>query len=302
MNLLLVAFILGQSDNAIKRGVHVVVHNRSIFPLVSSQGIDIQTGSATNIGVSRTFYENLPSPYSDCRDNLTVINTDSIYYKTTSNVSEKYDHKLCYKIYLLLNVIIPNCKCLDSSILISYLNHTICKTRSELQCVNSWKTSFNQIILTSDCPIECEEIVYTLSLNTASYPTDFYIQILQKIENINKRFKPDNDYPFSPFRPSQPNNSQEVSKTTISPGTQPSVGSGGSGSSGGSGKPNGPGGTSEQTLPKPPSPAAPPISLTNSFAKLSVYYEELRYTYVEETEAMTFDTLIGVIGFSFINL
>ena len=36
--------------------------------------------------------------------------------------------------------------------------------------------------------------------------------------------------------------------------------------------------------------------LSSSFVKISVYYDDLRYTLIQDTPAITFDTLIGVIG------
>ena len=45
-----------------------------------------------------------------------------------------------------------------------------------------------------------------------------------------------------------------------------------------------------------PVPTIDMKSVKNSILKISVFFQELRYTYVEETPAMDFLTLIGVIG------
>ena len=161
--------------------------------MVKFQGIDIQTGSATNVEVSRIFYEKLLTPNSDCRNNLTMVSTDSKYFKLTSTLSNQYYQRLCYEIYINVNTIIPNCNCSDPSILIPYNNTSICKTKTELNCVNLWKNKFNQQISINDCPLECKSVVYSTNINSASYPTDYYITVLQQNQNVINKFNP----PFS---------------------------------------------------------------------------------------------------------
>ncbi len=40
-------------------------------------------------------------------------------------------------------------------------------------------------------------------------------------------------------------------------------------------------------------------NLKTSFCKVSVYYDDLKYTMITETELMTWETLIGLIGNTF---
>ena len=130
----------------------------------------------------------MPSPYGDCRDDLSVISTDSIYYNLTCTLSSQYYQRLCYEIYIILNSIIPNCNCTDPSLSIPNINNLICKTANQLSCVNSWKNAFNYSIPSIDCPLECNYVVYSTSLNSASYPTSYYATILQQNQHVINKF------------------------------------------------------------------------------------------------------------------
>ena len=105
---------LGENDYfTIKSGIHVVVHNRGELPLFKNEGVDVQSGAATNIAISKSKYSKYTPPYSKCRSDVsTILSTDSEVYKKTLGIS-KYRQKLCYEICLQVLFIIPECKCAD---------------------------------------------------------------------------------------------------------------------------------------------------------------------------------------------
>lgn len=76
-----------QSQYMLNSGARVVVHNQSISPIISSEGIDIATGFKTNVAFRRSFLSRLDAPYSDCIKNITSPNSyKSTYYKAIFNV------------------------------------------------------------------------------------------------------------------------------------------------------------------------------------------------------------------------
>jgi hypothetical protein len=151
--------------------------------------------------------------------------------------------------------------------------------------INFFITTALDISRTCDsyCPLECDSSSYSLSLNSASYPTEYYWGILLHQSNLVSKAKVSHTYTpqsvsmdIKPMcrrkrqAPSQPNQ-QNVTNSQNNSTFQ-----------------------SNQNL----SPSVPVIdvnSVKNSILKISVFFQELRYTYVAETPAMDFLTLIGVI-------
>lgn len=110
-------FIGTQDYYTYKRGVVVAVHNRTRMPQLKYEGINVKTGSETNVAFKKTFYSKLPNPYSSCRKDIdTVLTSDSTFFKHTASIT-RYSQRLCYEICLQNLYIIPNCGCADPSIL-----------------------------------------------------------------------------------------------------------------------------------------------------------------------------------------
>jgi hypothetical protein len=56
-----------QEKFVMKRGFRVLVFNRTnVYPIPGDIGIDVSTGQETSIGITRTFTNHLPAPFSDC--------------------------------------------------------------------------------------------------------------------------------------------------------------------------------------------------------------------------------------------
>ena len=113
-------------------GALILVHNRSDTPF-TKDGVFAATGAFTNIEVTRTFFSRLPYPFSDCRKDLTVQETDSIYYKRASQNST-YNFRTCYDSYFQFNVYMLKCQCMDPS-LRWFNNSLICNTKAKIDCM-----------------------------------------------------------------------------------------------------------------------------------------------------------------------
>ena len=275
-----------------ERGAHIVVHNKSIFPMVKFQGIDVQTGSSTKIGIERTFYNKLSYPYTNCREDLNPHPTDSFYYIKTTEISPMYYQRLCYEIYIQINAIIPKCNCADPSVLILNLNNSLCKNRTQLECVDLEKNKFNKTISNDDCSAECNSVEYSVNINSASFPTKYYSKILENDNRVKSKIK--DMYLFTPSiqfdssnTPKQINSNNNASNnktnepvnlqtTTTRVNNQNNI----------------------RTVEKPIKYIIKPSinDTISSLLKVSIYYENLRYTLNEEKPSLDVETLYGVIG------
>ena len=145
---------------------------------------------------------------------------------------------------------------LNQAIPITNTSQAICGNKTALVCVKQQRDYFDSLDISrtcdSYCPLECDSSSYSLSLNSASYPTEYYWSILLNQPNL-------------------------VSKASVSHTFTPQS-------------------VSDMKTDQIQSSSVSIDSLKNSILKISVFFQELRYTYVAETPAIDFLTLIGVIG------
>lgn len=169
----------------------MAVHNRTRKALVKNEGVVVQPGSSVNIAIKKTIYTKLDGVYSKCRkDTATILSSDGDIFKNTLK-ADQYSQVLCYEYCLQSLYIIPNCGCADPTIPDVNLNITICKTRSNIECINKQRDTFNSQpigdICDSYCPLECDSVQFSTSLSMAKYPSDYYIDVLSKQANISEK-------------------------------------------------------------------------------------------------------------------
>ncbi len=257
-----------------KTGAYVLVHNSSTKPLVQYDGMNVQTGTANNIKVSRSISYKLSEPYSSCRSDLTVQSSDSIYFKMASNYTD-YDQKLCYDFYRQINIAIAFCGCNDPSLPLALnINEYICKNQSGIDCCNAFKGNTSVIISESDCPYRCDSFTFETNIDSAAYPSSYYSQILSSQTSIQNKF--------------QLSNSFQPSKTTMAPGRK---------------KRN-----SNQQINKrikkdavQSSTNVSSTQIAESFVMINVFYSDLGYTLYEESAALDVITFMGIIGILILN-
>ena len=164
---------------AYNSGFYVSITNNSNYPQIRYEGIDIAPGFETSIGIERSFFNKLSSPYGNCRDDITTPrSSDSLYYTLASQISQ-YTRNLCYEICFQYKYCIPMCKCADPSVDSNINNVTLC-TISYAKCITTVRKNFLSTNCDSDCPETCSRVKYSSKITMASYPTE-YIQ--QKIRS-----------------------------------------------------------------------------------------------------------------------
>ncbi len=188
-------------------GVRVIVHNQSVQPFPSLDGIDVAPGLLTNIAISRTFTNRLQAPYtSQCLDSSNVDwnQNDVLKFLKASFVILDYNQKQCM-IACLQMFIIKSCKCFYLKYpLKTDLNYTTCVSLAELDCVKNSTSYFYQnnqdTICFSKCPLQCSEIMYDLTTNQAVFPNIWYAKNLLN-NSVFLDFIVNNSGPGEPMLP-----------------------------------------------------------------------------------------------------
>ena len=146
--------------------------NNSNKPIFKYEGIEVSPGYVTNIGITRTFYYKLPSPYGDCRESPldVILDSDSLYYKYTAQIG-KYTRNQCYEVCFQYSYAIPMCGCADPSIGSNVNNSTICGAGPNQGCLDKQRVVFSSSKCNSDCPEACERVEYSYKVSISKYPT-----------------------------------------------------------------------------------------------------------------------------------
>jgi hypothetical protein len=187
--------ILPETNN----GLLLVVHNqtKTFVPSIElNNGIFIPTGYNSYVSVSREFRSKLPSPYSNCITDLTTSqNFGSVLYDymNQSNITT-YDQPSCVR--LCYQTVVQNlCECFDPKYPSLGNMTNKCLSTSQVECILNVTNkiflngSNYQNICGFDCPIACDSVDYSLSASMSSYPSQFYVEALEKknyLNNFNK--------------------------------------------------------------------------------------------------------------------
>lgn len=164
-------------DDPYFTGFHVYIHNDSINPS-PVEGLDVSNGFETNIIVNRIFDSKLGHPYSDC---ITDMTNSANYFETSLfneyiRTHKMYRQKDCIDLVLFQELLtICNCS------LIKNVDSLLCVSDPLLkQCYWDFYSriydnfSFDKI--QKICPLECESVIYTISVVVLDYPSRKYYE------------------------------------------------------------------------------------------------------------------------------
>jgi hypothetical protein len=171
-----------QSFGNLRSGAVLFIHNQSSLTDENDVGIELSSGTQTNIAINRMFIYKLSQPYSDCVDHNNLINVADIVRLTSEfhgYYSKSFCADLCYQFYLL-----DQCNCYDNSAFY-YLAKDYNSSREIGNCLNTNSTtenyrdcyfkskkkfmnSFYNEECIEKCPRECESVNYRIvSLSSA---------------------------------------------------------------------------------------------------------------------------------------
>jgi hypothetical protein len=204
-----------QSEFLLNSGARVIVHNQSVTPIFKSEGRDVASGYLSNIGLTRSFFNKLNQPYSDCISNTSDPNSfNSIFYKSIFNILniKTYRQKNCLQL-CLQEYINNQCQCLDGSLPNIYNQSKICNNLTTLHCIQDIKSKyFSNNTLVSQCykycPLECSSSSFLYSGSISRYPSMYYVNYLQNRLNAFSKI-------LAPNQTSRYLNSNNITKNIV---------------------------------------------------------------------------------------
>ena len=164
-------------------GIHLFVHNQTLASKPrTSKGIDISSGTQTNVNIKREFDVDLPSPYSDCKSKLDSADSfDSIYFKTIINSGQIYTQDDCLDL-CLQGAIVKYCNCY-STFMDSLNFSTPCITLEQINCIIKISKTFKSFDFTQKCspycPRKCETASYSISISFADFPNPMMLNTIK---------------------------------------------------------------------------------------------------------------------------
>ena len=164
-------------------GLVVFISNHSYDPM-SSDEVYFEPGKHTKIAVKKTFTYNQPSPYSECQD-LSLFKSD--LYTAIINLNHTYTQSYCYNL-CLQKFKIETCGCYFMKYPMITKSRP-CTNLTDLNCAlidapNNYLGAIREEC-ENDCPLECDDIQYEMSLSSLSYPSQQWISIYQSIYNTS---------------------------------------------------------------------------------------------------------------------
>jgi hypothetical protein len=171
-------------------GIKLFIDNSSYYPNYLANGIDLKTGTHTNIAIKTIFNERQPEPYSECKKKIT-----SDAYNNMINMGKEYDKSTC-ELFCIQKKIIDECGCY-------YLYYDkidkvteACSGETDIKCT---KTFFSKAIsgstdidCQSECPPECSKVSYDFYSSSSDFPSQKHYELLLKKPNVNDTVTEDN--------------------------------------------------------------------------------------------------------------
>lgn len=171
-------------------GAHIFVTNSTKIPSIFS-GFDVSVGHSTDISVYRVFSSKVPTPYSDCTDNLDSLNSYKSYlFKETFMFYGVYSQKDCFNLCTQREVI-RKCDC-SIPYLPSLKHSQKCLNMTQIKCSFEIVISFwdNEDLQSEcdECPVECESDRIDVTTSNVIYPNNKYSDYLLQNQIIIDQF------------------------------------------------------------------------------------------------------------------
>ena len=166
------------SDSMVSvNGLKIVIHERGTVPLVMSNGIDIQPGYSTNIGMKMKMYNRLGQPYGDCSERETV--------NDIQNNTFFMDEQLCEENFVAKEIF-KQCGCHSAKFFHSKLFGDI-----TANCFYMNDSNMDQLVTRINCELDilrnselsnteycywpCQETDYDLAISQTLWPNEVMI-------------------------------------------------------------------------------------------------------------------------------
>jgi len=176
-----------------EHGYIIFIQNKTDFDSADNEGISISPGTSTRIILSKNSWKKEPSPYIDCINDLTTIESyPSQTFKDSFSQNKTYSYFDCYNT-CYFNFIKLKCNCCldrhNKDERVCYVSFDIIE--KDIECIinNSIEFSKNPLYLRDcDCPFECERTFYTYLTSYSQFPTLQYSSYLLESDLIKRKY------------------------------------------------------------------------------------------------------------------
>lgn len=161
-----------------------------------STPVSIEPGVFSQIQISQTHSQVLPTPYSECAD---VLNDKTLFDNKKSakvllalnELNISYSNAFCAEMLAQANII-QAYECYDPRLLVAFTNNSkACE--DYLMLSEDLAESYSSEEIFQNCPLACEQIYYKLDITKQEFPTNAFYQeslfrrpnYFQKIFNVN---------------------------------------------------------------------------------------------------------------------
>ncbi|CAF1038483.1 unnamed protein product [Brachionus calyciflorus] len=178
-------------------GAHLFIHNSSIIPSSEFEGISLSTGHETDIVMSKTYFQKLPKPFSECvyQDSDSTESFDFDLYREAIKIFGYYDQKSCLILCFHRNIF-DKCGCYYPDAKIIQSSENMCNKNFSDLCVIPFVSNYGESKESTECfekcPEECESVKHNLQMSHANFPTpsyaDFFIAYDTFINNGSRNF------------------------------------------------------------------------------------------------------------------
>lgn len=168
-----------------RNGIKITVHNKSIISFPIEMGLNIPTGFQTDLIVKRTFINHLNAPYSNCLTDPVDYKQNNILQimmKNYTTATTVYQQSFCLKV-CKQRYTISECGCYDLSFpMLNSSNMRGCFEFEEIKCIYKTNLKFinndQDTYCYSQCPLECNELLFDFQATYSNYPTKWYADML----------------------------------------------------------------------------------------------------------------------------
>lgn len=169
-------------------GAIVFIHNHTTSAL-NLDGIIVGPNTETDIGITRTFINQMPKPYSECESQT----FDSEVSKLTHKLYNGYRQNDCVDLCFQLRII-ETCNCSVFE-LPDIKNVRICSSEREENCsletyekiVNNQENLNDKCL--EECPLECNTMSFSFKISSTQFMNNFYEKTYLSQSRIKKLYE-----------------------------------------------------------------------------------------------------------------
>ncbi|XP_070546444.1 uncharacterized protein [Ptychodera flava] len=143
------------------------------FP--QEQGFAAKPGTITRAALRKTEFRREKDPYGDCKSGKDGTYIDTVYGSANAKYSVMACENSCYQ-YMLAEY----CGCVDT---INDIDAPLCQILNTSQdlCHQLIYHFFQSALLPCECPVECSEDRYLMTISQSQWPSDAYMKKLLKL-------------------------------------------------------------------------------------------------------------------------